>query len=408
MAVTRRMTSSGAKYLAVTVGTLLVACGTAGEQPSGGAANGGAQSTAGTNASGGVAGSVGAGGGGSGVSGTSGAAGTSSAGGTTGGSAGAGGSAAGSAGSGPTDCTTPPAPSTLVGWATEGSGTTGGGNQTPIVVTTAEQLTQSIAGDGPAVIHVSGSLSGNFNIGANKTVIGICGAEIHGHIGISAVSNVILRNLKVVGYNCTDSPASCRDGADAIGILGGAHHVWVDHLDVSDGSDGNLDVTQGGDFVTVSWTKFSYSSMRTDPVVGDSGHRFSNLIGASDTDTRDPGHLNITWHHCWWADNVDQRMPRSRRGQIHLFNNLFTAAGNSYCSNAGQDAKLLVQNSIYSGVNSPLQITQNGTLRSEGNEFPGSSGNQNGSGNGFTPTYSFTLDPVAGLEAAIQAGVGPK
>ena len=29
------------------------------------------------------------------------------------------------------------------------------------------------------------------------------------------------------------------------------------------------------------------------------------------------------------ADNVNQPMPRTRAGKIHLFNNLFTAAGDS-------------------------------------------------------------------------------
>src|SRR6185503_7659822 len=121
------------------------------------------------------------------------------------------------------------------------------------------------------------------------------------------------RNLKVVGRNCQDAPQDCSAGEDAISVNGGAQHLWFDHLDVSDGSDGNLDITQGSDFVTVSWSKFSYSSMRTDPMAGTSGHRFSNLVGASDTDPSDVNHLNITWHHNWWAQNVNQRMPRTRR-----------------------------------------------------------------------------------------------
>ena len=39
----------------------------------------------------------------------------------------------------------------------------------------------------------------------------------------------------------------------------GAQHVWFDHCDVSDGTDGNLDIVTELDFVTVSWTKFHYS-----------------------------------------------------------------------------------------------------------------------------------------------------
>jgi hypothetical protein len=47
-------------------------------------------------------------------------------------------------------------------------------------------------------------------------------------------------------------------------------------------------------------------------------------------------------------------------------------------------------------------------MRSVGNVFTMTSGNTNASGNGFTPTYTYTADPTSGLEAAIRAGVGPK
>ena len=40
-------------------------------------------------------------------------------------------------------------------------------------------------------------------------------------------------------------------------------------------------------------------------------------------------------------------MPRTRRGKIHVYNNLFTAKGNSYCTNAGFEATLLVENNVY-------------------------------------------------------------
>jgi pectate lyase len=39
---------------------------------------------------------------------------------------------------------------------------------------------------------------------------------------------------------------------------------WFDHCDISDGSDGNLDITNGSDLVTVSWTQFHYSTKRTE------------------------------------------------------------------------------------------------------------------------------------------------
>jgi len=274
----------------------------------------------------------------------------------------------------------------------------------------------NLAGATPRVIHVSGSLSGNFSVGSNKTVVGVCGAQIRGHIGFSNVSNVIFRNLKIVGYNCSDSMAECSGGADAIGVSSQSHHLWFDHLDVSDGSDGNLDITNGSDFVTVSWTRFSYSTRRTDPVAGASGHRFSNLIGAADAVAIDANKLNVTYHHCWWAENVDQRMPRTRAGQIHVFNNLYTSSGNSYCTNAGWDARLLVQNNVYVGVNNPYNIStfpapnqaHNGNMAIAGNLLSSATNVSAPTGSGFQPPYVYELDPTSGLEAAIRSGAGPR
>jgi pectate lyase len=377
---------------------------------SGGTSNGGT-SNGGTLAAGGAGGSGATTGGSAATAGTTGMAGGTS-------MAGAGGSSSGS-------CTVPPPGSALLGWASQsGMGvttTTGGGNAAPQTVTTLAQLTSAVAGNTAKVIYVTGKLSaGKIAVGSNKTIIGLCGAEVHGHIGLSGSANVIIRNLKIVGYgvgNCAldpdyDASVGCSSGNDAVTINNSAHHIWVDHCDISDGTDGNLDTTQGADFVTVSWTKFHYTP-RTDPTGNDStgaeGHRFSNLIGGADNVPGDAGHLNITFHHDWWADNVNQRMPRSRAGKIHLLNNLFTAKGDSYCSNAGQGAALLVENTIYSGVKAPFQIDANAVgLVSKGNLFPNSTGTTTGSGSAFTPPYSYTPDSTNNLQADIQANAGPQ
>ncbi len=316
----------------------------------------------------------------------------------------------------------PPAASPLVGWAaTSGAGTTtttGGGTAAPTVVTTQAAFTSAIAGTTARVIHVNGNFTGNFGIGSNKTIIGVCGAELHGHIGISNASNVIVRNIKIVGYgvgNCAldpsyDSSVGCSSGADAVSISN-SHHVWFDHTDVSDGTDGNLDINNGSDFITISWTKFHYSP-RTDNSGDDStgaaGHRFSNLIGSGDDVPADVGHLNVTWHHDWWADNVNQRMPRSRNGKIHLYNNLFTSVGNSYCTNSGFQTHLLVENNVYSGVKNPLSPDANGDMLARGNQFTGTSGTTTANGTGFTPPYQITLEAVSGVQAAGMPGAGPK
>jgi pectate lyase len=307
----------------------------------------------------------------------------------------------------------PPLPSELVGWAAvEGNGvstTTGGGDAKPLVITTLAELSSSIAGTQARVIHIQGNIKGSVSVGSNKTLVGVCGGTISGHISVSGSVNVIIRNLKIVGNNCSDSPNDCSGGADAVSVNNGAHHVWFDHCDISDGSDGNFDITNGSDFVTVSYTKFSYSSARSDPAAGKSGHRFSNLIGSGDNVPADVGHLNVTFHHNWWADNVNQRMPRTRRGKIHVFNNLFTSAGNSYCTNAGFEAAVRVERNVYIDVNSPLMPDDNSVgLESIENEFINTTGNAEGLRSSFVPPYEYVLDPTDSLSKTLREQVGPQ
>jgi pectate lyase len=415
--------------------------GTTGTGAGGGPSSGGTGGGAGKIGLGGAAGTGTAGGsGGTGAGGrggttVTGAAGTNGPGGTagTGGRVGTGGTVgtgetAGTVGTGGTagtsaSCTTPPAASPLVGWAAvSGMGvasTTGGGNATPQMVTTESALASAAGGTGAAVIYVKGVLgAGKINVGSNKTIVGLCGAEIHGHLGLGGSSNVIVRNIKIVGYgvgSCAldpdyDSSVGCSSGNDAVTVNAASHHLWFDHCDISDGTDGNLDITNGSDFVTVSWTKFHYTS-RTDNQGSDStgaeGHRFSNLIGADDGLAIDVGHLNVTWHHDWWADNVVERMPRTRAGKIHVFNNLFTSTGDSYCTNAGDGAHLLVEGNVYDGVKTPLQPDSDGDMLAKNNLFPNSTGNTTANGTGFSPTYTYSPDAASGVESAVQAGAGP-
>ena len=186
--------------------------------------------------------------------------------------------------------------------------------------------------------------------------------------------------------------------------------MWFDHCDISDGTDGNLDINAGSDFVTLSWTKFHYTP-RTDnsgnDSTGASGHRFSNLIGSGDDVPEDVGHLNVTFHHDWWADNVNQRMPRSRRGKIHVVNNLYTSAGNSYCTNSGFETHLLVENNVYVNVKNPLSPDANGDMLARNNVFTNTTGTTTANGTGFTPPYTFLPETTGSLADAIKAGAGP-
>jgi pectate lyase len=337
----------------------------------------------------------------------------------------------------PGDCNTPPPASPLEGWAAvPGRGvntTTGGGNATPIVVTTLAQLQDAVEGTNPAVIHVRGELTpGDIDVGSNKTIIGLCGAEINGHVEIREAVNVIVRNITIVGYgegNCAldpgfDSSVGCSSGDDAVIIQRNSHHVWFDHVAVRDGTDGNLDITNAADFVTISWTKFSYTP-RTDNIGDDStgaaGHRYSNLVGGTDNPDEfdDANALNVTWHHNWWADNVVERQPRIRFGQNHLFNNYYSSATSNYCIRAGIESALLIEGNVFEGSRDPHEFNNTADEGSANislgatNLYINTIGNQQTDGDGppfLDPPYDYRLDAAAAVRAAVTSaatGAGP-
>jgi pectate lyase len=309
--------------------------------------------------------------------------------------------------------------------------TTGGGNATPVTVTTLADFTNAVKGTDAAVIYVKGTLAaGKVSVGSNKTIAGVCGAEIHGHLELSGSTNVIVRNIKIVGYgagNCAldpdyDAATGCSSGNDAISVQKNAHHIWFDHCDISDGTDGNLDITNAANYVTVSWTKFHYtarSDNEGDDSTGDAGHRYSNLIGGTDSPSTydDANALNVTWHHNWWAERVVERQPRVRFGKNHLFNNLWNASGDNYCVRAGKQARILIEESVFSGVDSPHEFnnsTDEGTANitaGSDNVYTNTTGTKatGGGGPAFgSVPYAYTPDDAGTVSAAVQSGAGPK
>jgi pectate lyase len=337
----------------------------------------------------------------------------------------------------PGDCNNPPPPSRLEGWAAvAGNGvntTTGGGNAPMQVVTNLAQLQAAVAGTNAAVIGVRGNMApGDVRIGSNKTIVGLCGAQIHGHVEINGSTNVIVRNIEIVGFspgNCAldpgfDASVGCSSGDDAVIIQRNSHHVWFDHCIVRDGTDGNLDISNGANFVTISFTKFMYTP-RTDNVGSDStgaaGHRYSNLVGGTDEpdDFDDANSLNVTWHHNWWADNVVERQPRIRFGQNHLYNNYWNSDTANYCVRAGIESNILLEGNVFDGVDDPHEfnnaddqgtanITANNT-----NVYINTTSDMatGGGGQPFTnPPYQYVLDNANAIAAAVQnpdTGAGP-
>ncbi len=288
------------------------------------------------------------------------------------------------------------------GWASQAGGTTGGAGGTEVTVSTMSQLQAEAKSSGKKVIIMEkGTYTGKLVVSSDKTIIGKeLGVLIKGSVVISNVNNVILRNFAVQGDRC-NSYEECKGGDDAVGILNNAYHVWLDHLDISDGQDGNCDITKGADYVTVTWCKFWYSY--------DKEHRFSNLISSADNVEGDKGKLNITYAYCWWADRVDQRQPRGRSGKVHIVNNLYTSKNASYACGPGVDIQMLIENNLFNNSGKAIEVFDGDpkpAFKSVGNLGTAKNIDMN-QGTVFTPPYTLSLKMQASeVESKVKAEAG--
>ncbi len=176
-----------------------------------------------------------------------------------------------------------------------------------------------------------------WDIPSNTTIVGagpdssITGAALR----INGAENVIFRNLTVrdaadcfPSWDPTDgATGNWNSEYDLLQIINGSKHVWVDHSHFTDAPnldsaqpgyfgrpyqvhDGAVDVTNGSDLVTMSYNRFSE-------------HDKLLLIGSTDSTNRgDTGKLRVTIHHNVF-ENVGQRAPRVRFGQVDVYNNHF-------------------------------------------------------------------------------------
>lgn len=342
------------------------------------------------------------------------------------------------------------------GWASQSGGTAGGSLALSSQVYTVANRSQLVAailnGDvNPKIIKLTGIIDmsegvpyvstgdqaarGAIRLKSNTTLIGDGSNSgiVNGHIIVSNVSQIIIRNLKIMNP-CDVGPIwDPNDGAsgnwnsayDGIGISG-SNHVWIDHntftdapmtdnlLPIENGHtkqchDGALDITNGSDLVTVSYNVFTQ-------------HNKNNLVGSGDSVTTDEGKLRITFSNNVFSD-VTQRAPRVRYGMVHLFNNYYAGSksapvyAHSYSVGAGMNAKILSHNNVFAVTGA---LNCNGVVVNAGGTggaFKDSGSTLNGSPLGacsvpstvsWTVPYVFALRPVALVKANAlgQAGGG--
>jgi pectate lyase len=297
----------------------------------------------------------------------------------------------------------------LYGWATAGSGTTGGEGGPEVVVDTLSALRFYANQPGPYVIKVFGTINGNevVRVRSNKSILGIgsdarllgVGLQVGWNSEFGQIGNVVIRNIT---FEKALAPI------DGVMVSAGARNVWIDHCNFFsdrahgvDFYDGLVDVNHGADFITVSWSRFHE-------------HYKTSLVGNSDnTGDEDAGHLTVTYHHNSFI-NSGGRNPSVRFGLVHVYNNLYRDL-DDYGVAARMGAQVPIENNWFENVDRPIRADT--SLSPVAGHVSGVDTNAfvNCTPNSITstpatwvPPYAYFLDPVSSVPDVVaqHAGVG--
>ncbi|WP_226000379.1 family 16 glycoside hydrolase [Paenibacillus sp. BJ-4] len=195
------------------------------------------------------------------------------------------------------------------------------------------------------------------------TIFSANGAKIkHAGFVIKRSSNLIFRNLEFDELWEWDEATKGnydKNDWDYITVEGASSKVWIDHCTFNKAYDGLVDVKKGSNGVTISWSLFKgddrssnswvtqqvnameadkssypmYAYLRSS-AVGMSkediidiaaGQKKAHLIGATEM-AGDNADLEVTLHHNYYLD-IQDRMPRLRGGNAHVYNIVMDDAG---------------------------------------------------------------------------------
>ncbi|WP_425314182.1 pectate lyase family protein [Saccharibacillus kuerlensis] len=227
------------------------------------------------------------------------------------------------------------------------------------------------------------------------TIFSTNGSKIkHATITVKRSSNLVIRNLEFDELWEWDEATKGdydRNDWDYLTIEN-SHKVWIDHSTFHKAYDGLVDVKKGSTGVTISWSKFMgdnqsstgwvaqqinameksraqypmYDYLRSlglsaaDIIAIASGQKKGHLIGATDF-ASDNANLQVTLHHNYYQ-NIQDRMPRLRGGNVHAYNIVMDASGTLA-------AKQRLTSKIESAIKSKgyhFGVTSNGAISTEG------------------------------------------
>jgi len=341
------------------------------------------------------------------------------------------------------------------GWAAQDGGTRGGALASVANVYTVSdraQLAAALAAPAPArIVRVAATIDmsegrpfagsadqarrGVVRIPSNTTLLGVApGAGfVNASLMVAGVEQVIVRHL-AIRNPCDVGPQwDPKDGArgnwnsefDGISVRD-ARHVWIDHNSFTDAPetddrapvvngkpkqchDGALDITQGSDLVSVTYNHFAQ-------------HEKNMLIGAGDRFTGDQGRLRITLKGNLFED-VAERSPRVRFGQVHLFNNYYVGDrgravyGHGYSIGAAHASRLISDTNAFdiAGATSCALLVRDpasspGVFTDSGSILNGQplTGCPYGGDVGWRVPYTYAALPAQAVAQHVRANVGPR
>lgn len=288
-------------------------------------------------------------------------------------------------------------PDKLVGYGTQGDGTTGGSDGPQVVAHSLDELKSYAEQTDPVQILIDGriELSDPVRPKSDKTIIGVGkAAMLHGAgLFFTGVHNVIVQNLAI-----------SHAAGDAIGIQS-SDHIWIDHcelfseLEDPDGLyDGLADIKHASDFITLSWNYLH-------------DHQDVSLVGHSDNNAaEDTGFLHVTYHHNFFA-HTRFGNPRVRYGRAHIFNNRYLDIQTNAVISAMR-AEVLVEANVFEQVTIPAtthyEDPEDGYLNFVGNSVSSDSGPNDPLNpiSDWTSDYAYDADSTDAVAFLVPACAG--
>lgn len=214
-----------------------------------------------------------------------------------------------------------------------------------------------------------------------------------GILSLKGCQNIIIRNITFAGPGSVDV-----GGSDLISATNGAKNCWIDHCAFMDGMDGNFDITQKSDFITVSWCTFSYTGRSY-------MHQNTNLIGSSDNETT--GFLNTTYAFCWWGTGCKQRMPMARVGKVHMLNNYFSCTTANNCINPRKNSEFLIEGNYFEkGVKNYYGQNDATAVTWTNDNFVAETKKHSSLGSTVTLPYEYSVAPSGDVPTIVKENAG--